>query len=120
MLPAEADKLLGTALFVDVREAHEYEAGHIEGSLHLPIGQIPMRWQELRSDLPIVVVCQIGQRSALVAEFLQARGLEAHNLQGGLKAWSGEGLGLSAASPRAQVIDGWARDLSGERLHKRR
>jgi rhodanese-related sulfurtransferase len=115
MLPTEARYLLGTALFLDVREAYEYQAGHLEGSLHIPIGEIPTRWKEIGNDLPVVVLCQIGQRSALVARFLQEKGFEAHNLEGGLEAWAGEGLELSSATP-GTVVEGYARDLSGKRL----
>jgi rhodanese-related sulfurtransferase len=117
MLPAQAYELMGTGVFVDVRESYEFEAGHVEGSLHIPIGAISSRWQELGEGRPVVVVCQIGQRSALVTRFLQERGLEAHNLEGGLEAWTLEGLELSSSSPGATVVDGEARDLSGQKLH---
>lgn len=116
MLPLDAHDLLGTALFVDVREAYEYDAGHVEGSVHIPIGQIARRWQELSSDKPIVVVCQIGQRSALVTDFLTSKALDAQNLEGGLEAWTAAGLDLTATASRAEVVDGYARDLSGNRL----
>jgi rhodanese-related sulfurtransferase len=116
MLPVQARALTGTALFVDVRETEEYEAGHVEGSVHLPIGEIRARWQELLGHEPVVVVCQIGQRSGLVADFLRGQGLDAHNLEGGLEAWSRAGLALTSASARGAVVDGFARDLSGRRI----
>jgi rhodanese-related sulfurtransferase len=116
MLATDAAALLGTGLFVDVREADEYDAGHIEGSIHIPIGDIARRWRELETQRPVVVVCQVGQRSGLVTNFLRERSVDAHNLEGGLSAWSEAGLALAAAAPHPQLIDGWARDLSGERL----
>ena len=116
MQPLDAQALLSQALFLDVREPYEYEAGHIEGSLHIPIGQIQQRWTEVPSDRPVVVVCQVGQRSGLVAGFLQSRGFDAHNLEGGLDAWSQAGLDLASSDTSPEVIDGWARDLSGNRL----
>jgi rhodanese-related sulfurtransferase len=116
MLPLEAHELLGDALFVDVREAEEYAAGHVEGSVHIPIGSIALRWLDLAGRGQVVVVCQIGQRSGLAADFLQGHGIDAHNLEGGLEAWSRAGLGLTAASPEPRVIDGYARDLSGRRI----
>jgi rhodanese-related sulfurtransferase len=116
MLPEQARALTGTALFVDVREEVEYEAGHVEGSVHLPIGEIRARWEELLGHEPVVVVCQIGQRSALVSDFLREKGLDAHNLEGGLQAWSRAGLALTAASRPGKVVDGFARDLSGRRM----
>jgi rhodanese-related sulfurtransferase len=116
MLPNEAHELLGDALFVDVREAEEYAAGHVDGSLHMPIGNLAREWQSLAGRGQVVLVCQIGQRSRLAADFLREQGLDAHNLEGGLEAWTRAGLGLTAASPEPRVIDGYARDLTGRRI----
>ncbi|HEX2058740.1 MAG TPA: rhodanese-like domain-containing protein [Actinomycetota bacterium] len=114
---AEAQALRGKATFLDVREPYEYAAGHVEGSLHVPIGQIAARWEEVPRDGRIVVVCQVGQRSGLVADFLRARGLDAHNLEGGLEAWLTEGYELTSEGHPGEVAEGFARDLSGERLN---
>lgn len=102
-----AHALRGKATFLDVREPYEFAAGHVEGSVHVPIGQIAARWEEVPGDGQVVVVCQIGQRSSLVAEFLRARGLDAHNLEGGLEAWAAQGYELTSEG----------RDPSGERLN---
>ncbi len=98
MTPSEARELLGSAVFVDVREPYEWEAGHIDGSLHIPIGQVTARWEEIPRDREVVVVCHLGQRSALVAEFLAQRGVSAQNLEGGLEAWVAAGLELARDS----------------------
>ena len=97
MNAADAHALVGEATFLDVREPFEYADGHVEGSLHVPIGQIGARWEELPRDGRLVVVCQVGQRSALVADFLRRQGLDAHNLEGGLEQWAAEGFDLSPA-----------------------
>jgi rhodanese-related sulfurtransferase len=115
MTPQEAARAEGH-VFLDVREAYEWEAGHLEGSLHIPIGEVQRRFDELHRDRPVVVVCQVGQRSALVADFLSAQGYEAHNLEGGLQQWAAEGLPLTAGEDRGGVVDGWARDIHGRRL----
>ena len=117
MNPSEAKAELGEALFLDVREPYEWDSGHLEGSLHIPIGQIAERVDELDSSRKVVVVCQVGQRSELVANWLSEQGFDAHNLEGGLVAWMGAGLPLvSSTDDGGQVIDGWARDLSGNTL----
>jgi rhodanese-related sulfurtransferase len=103
-------------LFLDVRERYEWDAGHVQGSLHIPIGQIQRRFEELNREQPIVVVCQVGQRSALVADFLRAQGYDAHNLEGGLQEWAAQGLPLSSADEEGDLGDGWARDIEGRRL----
>ena len=117
MLPSEAEGLLGDARFVDVREPYEYEAGHIDGSLHIPIGVITARLEELPTDQKLIIVCQVGQRSRLVADFLRAQGRDAHNLEGGLQRWASEGRALTTDVEPGRLVDGWARDLSGRRLN---
>jgi rhodanese-related sulfurtransferase len=116
MLPLEAHSLVGSVCFLDVRERDEYEAGHLEGSVHIPIGEISARWRELAPDDVVVVVCQVGQRSGLVTEFLRTEGLAAHNLEGGLEGWLRAGLPLTSGVRPARVVDGYARDLSGRRI----
>lgn len=104
------------AVFLDVREHYEWDAGHVDGAIHIPIGEIQRRFDELDATRRIIVVCQVGQRSALVADFLSAQGYDAHNLEGGLQEWSARGLPLVAPDMGGDVVDGWARDLDGRRL----
>ncbi len=93
--PQEALELLGRAVFVDVREPYEFAGGHIEGSIPIPMTQIPDRWEELAGEDRVVVVCHLGQRSAVVVDFLRNRGIEAQNLEGGLDEWARHGLELT-------------------------
>ena len=76
---------------VDVRESHEYELCNIGGEL-LPLGTILHQAENLRRDIPVVVMCRSGKRSATA--ILQ---LEAHfgftnlvNLEGGILQWASE------------------------------
>ena len=101
-------------VFVDVREPYEWDAGHIDGSLHIPIMQIQERTDEVPSDRTIVVVCQIGQRSDLVARFLRDNGYEAHNLEGGMSVWQAQGLPfVTSGGTPGDIVDGYARDFNG-------
>jgi rhodanese-related sulfurtransferase len=81
-------------VFLDVRTDAEYEAGHIEGSVHIPLQQLPERRTELDPGRSYIAVCQVGQRSELAASFLAAHGFEAENLEGGLESWTAVGLPL--------------------------
>jgi rhodanese-related sulfurtransferase len=72
---------------VDVREAEEWTAGHIDGSQHIPMSEFVQRLDEVPADRDVVVVCAVGQRSAQVTAFLNHRGFTASNLRGGLHAW---------------------------------
>ncbi|MEB3329372.1 MAG: rhodanese-like domain-containing protein [Candidatus Sericytochromatia bacterium] len=74
---------------LDVREPHEWAEGHVAGALHIPLGQLPTRWQELPTGRPVAVICRSGARSARATAFLRGQGLDAHNVEGGMLAWSG-------------------------------
>ena len=76
---------------LDVREPHELAISSIPGCVHIPMGQIPGRLNELDKQSTIVVICRSGARSLRVAEFMAASGFESvYNLKGGINAWSTE------------------------------
>lgn len=103
MDPREAYQQRDRAQLLDVREPDEWFAGHIEGSVHIPIGELAQRQAELADDRLIVAVCRSGSRSGVVADALQRAGYHAENLDGGLQAWQSDGLPLVAdgeAEPR--------------------
>ncbi len=77
---------------LDVREPEEWDAGHIPGAHWIPLGALQRRVGELDATQEWICVCHLGQRSALAAEFLQAQGLTAGNLTGGMDAWTRAGL----------------------------
>ena len=82
---------------VDCREPYEWEAGRIEGAIHIPLNAIMAGGgADLDPAKPVVVVCRMGNRSELATMMLQARGFEAYNLEGGMEAWAREGLPYSA------------------------
>ncbi len=85
------DPLPSDLVVLDVREPHEWEAGHIAGATHVPLGDLPGRADELDPQKRTVVVCHLGGRSAQATEFLQMRGLDAVNLTGGMDAWESAG-----------------------------
>jgi rhodanese-related sulfurtransferase len=83
---------------LDVREPWEYETAKIDGSILLPMGEIPARFQELDPEAHIVTVCHAGVRSMNVAVWLRNQGLErVQSLRGGIDAWSRE---IDPAVPR--------------------
>lgn len=86
----------GEVQILDVREPHEWAAGHVEGSVHLPLNRVLAGQEELDPSKPVAVVCSVGSRSEVGALMLRARGYEAYNVDGGLHAWEAEGLPLVA------------------------
>lgn len=76
-------------VLLDVREAWELEIARVESALHIPMGELPGRLDELAKDRDIVVLCRSGGRSAQVVRFLQQQGYSrVWNLAGGVLAWS--------------------------------
>jgi rhodanese-related sulfurtransferase len=77
-------------VLLDVREPWEFEAARIEGSLLMPMGDIPSRaFQELDPEAHIVAICHHGVRSLNVTVWLRNQGFEtAQSLAGGIDAWS--------------------------------
>ncbi len=74
---------------LDVREPDEIATASIPGATLIPMGEIPQRAGELPSDVPIVVMCHAGGRSARVTQYLNDNGFpNAVNLAGGIDAWS--------------------------------
>lgn len=84
---------------IDVREREEWDAGHLPGSIWIPLVELAGRLDEL-PDGPLLVVCRTGARSGYAADALTAMGRDAANLAGGLAAWSQSGLPLDAPGSR--------------------
>jgi rhodanese-related sulfurtransferase len=91
---ADAAALLkdGKARLIDVREPWEFATAKIEGSVLIPMGDVPARaHQELDPDERLVVLCHHGARSLNVTVWLRNQGFEnAQSLRGGIDAWSAE------------------------------
>src|SRR5688500_7976709 len=81
-------------IFIDVRETYEFKGGHIPGSTHVPLGEIPARVDDLEPAARVVTVCKVGARSEEAARYLKAFGVDAENLEGGLLAWAEQGFEL--------------------------
>ncbi|MFN8035097.1 MAG: rhodanese-like domain-containing protein [Acidimicrobiia bacterium] len=82
----------GGALLLDVREQEEWEDGHAEGAVWIPMRLLSERAAELPGDREIVVICRSGHRSATVTSALIQGGFRAVNLAGGSLAWVAAGL----------------------------
>ena len=88
---------------IDVREPSEHAASRIDGAVLIPLRQVPFKLDQIPKDRPVVVHCKSGGRSALAVAMLRLRGIDAHNLKGGILAWeklsgSGSRPGLEAAA----------------------
>lgn len=97
----QASELLqeGKARLIDVREPWEFSTAKIEGSLAMPMGDVPARaHQELDPDERLLVLCHHGARSLSVTNWLRQQGFEAaQSVAGGIEAWS---LQIDPSVPR--------------------
>lgn len=75
---------------LDVREPEEWQAGHIEDAVHIPLGMLPVRLSEV-PDGEILVVCKAGGRSAQACMYLGGQGHAVVNLAGGMLDWAEAG-----------------------------
>ena len=86
-------------ILLDIREPWEHEEAHIEGSILMPMGDVPGRaHQELDPESQIIAICHHGVRSMSVTAWLREQGFEkAQSLRGGINAWSTE---IDASVPK--------------------
>lgn len=88
---------------IDVREAYEREAGHIEGTRHIELTKLSSQADSLERERPVVFYCRVGARSTMAAQALRASGFEAYSMNGGLVRWAQEERPLSP--PGGYVAD---------------
>lgn len=70
---------------LDVRTVHEYNGGHIDGFMNIPVDELRERIDEIPSDKPVYVICQSGLRSYIATRILNGNGYDAYNFCGGFR-----------------------------------
>ena len=88
---------------LDVREPMEWQYGHIEGSIHIPLGELTGRLDEV-PDGQTLVVCKVGGRSAQAVMWLAQQGRDVVNLDGGLLDWAAAGRSLVSETGRPPQV----------------
>jgi rhodanese-related sulfurtransferase len=90
-------ELADDAVMVDVREEDEWAAGHAPNAIHIPLGELPSRLEELpETDDTVPVVCRMGGRSARAVMWLVQQGFDVANVEGGMLAWQRAGKQMAA------------------------
>lgn len=93
------------AVIVDVREPNEWAAGHAPNAIHIPLGELPGRLDELPdTDATVAVTCRGGGRSSRAVAWLTMQGFDVANLEGGMKAWEAAGKPLDSDTGSAHVL----------------
>jgi rhodanese-related sulfurtransferase len=86
------------AQLIDVREPYERDAGRIpDDTAHIEMDRLTEQAGSIDRERPVVFYCRSGSRSMLAAQAFAAAGYDAHNLDGGLKAWVADGRPLDPA-----------------------
>ncbi|MDN5895183.1 MAG: rhodanese-like domain-containing protein [Nocardioides sp.] len=89
---------------LDVREQVEWDQGHIEGALHIPLSELGGRIEDVPVDQTLVV-CKVGGRSAQAAAWLSEQGRDVVNLDGGMLDWDAAGRPMvSETGQQPQVV----------------
>jgi hydroxyacylglutathione hydrolase len=83
---------------LDVRGQSEYISERIPNVIHIHMGAVPQRLQDIPRDVPVAVQCGSGVRSQVVASLLQANGFNnIVNMSGGISAWKAANLPIEQA-----------------------
>jgi rhodanese-related sulfurtransferase len=98
------DAVRGADVLIDVREADEYQAGHIPGAVHMSRGVLEFKLSGTPAlasrDLKVVLYCKTSGRAALAAQSLRAMGyLQVESLAGGFDAWAAAGKPVASPQP---------------------
>ncbi len=83
------------AFVVDVREDHEFEAGHVPNAHHIPLSTVADNTEVLPQGETIWLICQGGVRSMKAADYLEAQGFDVVSVAGGTGSWISEGKEVS-------------------------
>jgi rhodanese-related sulfurtransferase len=88
-MPLADWKEIGRAgvVLLDVREADEFEQGHVDGAVNLPLSELRRRIDEVPRDRELWVCCAAGQRAYYAQRLLMQRGLDVKSLSGGFTTY---------------------------------
>ncbi len=87
-------------LVIDVRQASEFESGHVPGSIHIGAGELGDRLDQLPAGRPIATICASGYRSAVATSMLRAAGFtDVTSVAAGVPEWAASGRTLAYGAP---------------------
>jgi rhodanese-related sulfurtransferase len=99
--PREAFERRDEVQLLDIREPFEWNAGRIEGAVHIPLQQVlDGRTEGLDPARPLVIYCRTANRSEVAKLMLEARGFDASIMEGGSEAWVADGLPFTTPDGR--------------------
>ena len=101
LIESESDDIL----VVDIRTQGEYDAGHIEGALSVPISELGNRTEELQTTKKVIVYSANGSESTIACDILINNGSgRVYNVLGGLNAWNASGYAVVPTAPSSSEV----------------
>ncbi len=76
-----------SAQVIDVRESYEWDAGRIEGAIHIGLQELGANAAKVDTDRPVIFQCRSGARSMMAAQAFRGVGIDAYSMAGGLQRW---------------------------------
>jgi rhodanese-related sulfurtransferase len=83
---------------LDVREDDEWAAGHAPQAVHVALGELGVKADEVPKDQPVYVICRSGGRSARATQVLAANGWDVTNVSDGMQGWESAGKPMVSES----------------------
>jgi rhodanese-related sulfurtransferase len=93
----------GEIQLIDVREPYEWDSGRLAGARHIELERVASQAATIDRERPVVFYCRVGSRSGMAADAFRRAGYDAYSLDGGIIAWSEQGLPLEP--PDGEVAD---------------
>lgn len=100
-------------LLLDVRTSGEFASGHVPGAVHIPMEEVESRLGDIPSDIPVVLVCESGNRAGMVCELIQHERANAMVLEGGTAAWNSAGRPTVCSRRTRWAVDRQVRLVAG-------
>jgi rhodanese-related sulfurtransferase len=80
----------GSAQLIDVREDYEWDAGRIDGALHIELQTLGANVAQVDTDRPVIFHCRLGARSLMAAQAFRGYGIDSYSMAGGIQQWADE------------------------------
>jgi rhodanese-related sulfurtransferase len=98
---------------VDVRSATEFATAHLPGAINIPLEQVERRTEDLETNGPVVLVCQMGSRARMASALLAGSGKDLVVLEGGTAAWLQAGYSGVCSTAARWALERQVRLLAG-------
>ncbi|UOB20932.1 rhodanese-like domain-containing protein [Macrococcus armenti] len=73
---------------IDVREIEEFEAGHINEAINIPLSELDQHISDFNKEDDYIIICRSGNRSGMACDYLQQFDIKTTNVQGGMIEWT--------------------------------